>query len=77
MTVVLLVCAPRLGYRFLFVALFVAAYPVWHADFPTLAIPREVTIPPLTAPSVDGSIPASIPASERLGSCRGRDCESL
>lgn len=67
MTVVLLVCAPRLGYRFLFVALFVAAYPVWHADFPTIAVQHEVTIPALDVPNVE----RSLPAPEPLGACRG------
>jgi hypothetical protein len=67
MTTAFLVCAPRLGYRFLFLAFFVAAYPLWHADFPTIVVHHEVTIPALDVPSVE----RSVPASERLGSCRG------
>ena len=47
MIAAVVVCAPRLGYHFLFIALFVAAYPLWHADFPTTRVLPEVEIPPM------------------------------
>jgi len=47
MIAAVVVCAPRLGYQFLFIALFVAAYPLWHADFPSVPARPEVEIPPM------------------------------
>ena len=47
MIAAVVVCAPRLGYHYLFIALFVAAYPLWHADFPTIAVRPELEIPPM------------------------------
>jgi len=55
MIAALLVAAPRLGYRFLFVALFIAAYPLWHADFPRIPALPEVEIPPM---DVESPVPA-------------------
>jgi len=47
MIAAVLASMPRLGYHFLFFALFVAAYPLWHADFPAVAARPELEIPPM------------------------------
>ena len=69
MTTAILSAAPRISYRFLFVALFVAAYPLWHADFPTVTIEHvdTVPLPSVAAPAVES---APLPAT-RLGQCHG------
>jgi hypothetical protein len=69
MTAAILSLAPRISYRFLFVALFVAAYPLWHANFPTVTIEHvdTVQLPSIAAPAVES---APLPAT-RLGQCRG------
>jgi hypothetical protein len=69
MTVAIVAQIPRFGYSFLFVAFFVAAYPLWHADFPTVAIQHVDEVP--AAQAVTSATPAVTPASERLGSCGG------
>jgi len=79
MTTALLAISPRISYRALFLVLFVAAYPLWHADFPAVSIehvdvvptaPQSTAIPlpdSVAAPSVQ-----SVPGPEtRLGQCRG------
>jgi hypothetical protein len=55
MIAAVVVCAPRLGYQFLFIALFIAAYPLWHADFPTIRTLPEVEIPPM---DLEAPVPA-------------------
>jgi hypothetical protein len=62
MTAAIVAQIPRFGYSFLFVAFFVAAYPLWHADFPTASINHVDDVP---------AAQAATPASERLGSCGG------
>ena len=70
MTTAILSLAPRISHRFLFIAFFVAAYPLWHADFPTVSVEHVDMVPALpsmTAPAVQ-SVP--LPAT-RLGQCHG------
>ena len=79
MTTALLAIAPRVSYRALFVALFVAAYPLWHADFPSVSVEHVDVVP--TAPQstaiplpdrVAAPSAQSVPAPQaRLGQCRG------
>jgi hypothetical protein len=79
MTTALLAIAPRISYRALFVVLFVAAYPLWHADFPAVSV-EHVDVVPTTPQSTVIPIPASVPAptvqsvplpQTQLGQCRG------
>jgi hypothetical protein len=63
MTAALLLHTPRPGYRFFFVALFIAGYPLWHADFP---------MPVGTATEVTVDTPVIPASTERLGACRGQ-----
>jgi hypothetical protein len=79
MTTALLGIAPGISYRVLLVAFFIAAYPLWHADFPAVSV-EHVDIVPLapqsTAMPVPESVPApavqSVPAPQTaLGHCRG------
>ena len=46
MTAALLTIAPRINYRALFVACFIVAYPLWHAEFPTVAVAHVDVVPP-------------------------------
>ena len=70
MTTAILAVTPRISYRFLFLALFVAAYPLWHADFPTVAVEHVDTVP--AAPSMAAPAVQSAPApATRLGQCHG------
>ena len=79
MTTALLAIAPRISYRALFVVLFVAAYPLWHADFPAVSVEHVdvvLTAPQGTAIPLPDSVAApsaqSVPVPEtRLGQCRG------
>lgn len=79
MTTALLAIAPRISYRVLFVALFVAAYPLWHADFPAVSV-EHVDVVPTTPQSAVIPVPESVAAptvqslavpQTRLGECRG------
>ena len=71
MTTALLLHAPRLGYRFLFIAFFIAAYPLWHADLPIVSTATEVTVDIPAAPTTNTLRDTTVPAYERLRSCRG------
>ena len=73
MTTALLPHTPQLGYRFFSVALFIAAYPLWHADLPMpVSTATEVTvdIPPL--PATNALRETAAPSYERIGACRGQ-----
>jgi len=73
MTTALLLHTPQLGYRFFFVALFIAAYPLWHADLPMpVSTATEVTVdmPPL--PATNALRETAVPSYERIGACRGQ-----
>jgi hypothetical protein len=79
MTTALLAIAPRISYRALFVVLFVAAYPLWHADFPAVSV-EHVDVVATTPQSTVIPIPASVPAptvqsvplpQTQLGQCHG------
>jgi len=78
MTTALIAIAPRVRYRVLFVALFVAAYPLWHADFPAVSVEHVDVVP--TVPESRIPLPDSVAAPSirsvpvpqtRLGQCRG------
>ena len=73
MTTALLAIAPRISYRVLLAAFFIAAYPLWHSDFPAVSVEHVDVVPALITPE---SMPApavhSVPVpQERLGHCRG------
>ena len=67
----------RLNHAFLFAALLVAAYPLWHADAPApvnavadTAVEHVVVVPPMPNTREAGE---STPAvdDKRIGACRG------
>jgi len=72
MSTALLAIAPRISYRALFVVLFVAAYPLWHADFPAVSV-EHVDVVPTAPQSTVIPVPVqSMPVPQtRLGQCRG------
>ena len=73
MTTALLPHTPQLGYRFFFVALFIAAYPLWHADLPMpVSTATEVTVEIHPRPATNTLGETAVPTYERLGACRGR-----
>ena len=45
MTAALLAFTPRINYRALYVAFFIGAYPLWHADFPTVSVEHIDVVP--------------------------------
>src|SRR5690349_17226586 len=61
MTTALLAIAPRISYRVFLVAFFIAAYPLWHADFPAVWV-EHVDIVPLAPQSTAMPVPESVPA---------------
>ena len=66
----------RLNHAFLFAALFVAAYPLWHADFPApVNAVADTAIEPVVVPPMPNTREAgeSTPAvaDKRIGACRG------
>ena len=73
MTAAFLAIAPRISYRALFVAFFIAAYPLWHADFPAVSVEHVDVVPALITPeNVPAPAVQSVPVPEaRLGHCRG------
>jgi len=78
MTTTLIAIAPRISYRALFIALFIAAYPLWHADFPTVAVDHVDVVPAAASVPGPAAEPASAPAVQsvplpqtRLGQCHG------
>ena len=73
MTTALLAIAPRISYRVLFIAFFIAAYPLWHADFPAVSVEHVDVVPALITPqSTPAPAVQGVPVSqERLGHCRG------
>jgi hypothetical protein len=71
MTTALLLHTPRLGFQFFFIALFIAAYPLWHADMPIVTTVIEVTVDIPTLPGTNAVRATTVPTSERLGACRG------
>lgn len=71
MTAAILSVAPRVSYRFLLMALFVAAYPLWHADFPAVTIEHVDTVPALPSVAAPAAQSAPLPTT-RLGQCHGQ-----
>ena len=78
-TTALLAIAPRISYRALFMVFFVAAYPLWHADFPAVSV-EHVDVVPTTPQAALIPLPESVSAptvqsvpvpQTRLGHCRG------
>ncbi len=67
----------RLNHAFLFTALFAAAYPLWHADFPApvsavadTAIPQHIVVSPM--PNTNEARESAPAVTDgRIGSCRG------
>jgi hypothetical protein len=77
MTTALLAIAPRVSYRALLVAFFVAAYPLWHADFPTVSVDHVDVVPaeqsvPLPASGISAPVVQDLALPQtRLGQCHG------
>jgi len=76
MTTTLLALAPRISNRALLIAFFVAAYPLWHADFPTVSVEHVDVVPAAPSVPLPAAEPVSAPTVQsvpqtRLGQCHG------